>query len=150
VRRTIEFARPLHARYPWLPALGRHADALPAPLPAAPRTLIHGAYHPHNVLAPGSAAVALARQSAAFAAGELDLAALTEHWPAEIADACAREYCAARWPDGAPASFEAVLDAARVHWLFRWLGDRPEWTLRERADWRWQALERVAARLGLT
>ncbi len=89
-------------------------------------------------------------QVPALAAGELDLAALTEHWPAEIADACVREYRDARWPAGAPASFDAVLEAARIHWLFRWLGDRPEWTLRERAHWRWQALERVAARLGLT
>ena len=121
-----------------------------APLLAAPRVLIHGEYYPHNVLIHGDAVFALDWQSAALAAGELDLAALTEHWPAEVADACAREYCDARWPAGAPASFGAVLEAARIHWLFRWLGDRPKWTLRERALWRWQALERVAARLGLT
>jgi len=150
IRRTIEFARPLHARYPWLPALGRHADALVAPLLTAPRVLVHGEYYPHNVLVHGAAVFAVDWQSAALAAGELDLAALTEHWPAEIADACVREYRDARWPAGAPASFDAVLEAARIHWLFRWLGDRPEWTLRERAHWRWQALERVAARLGLT
>ena len=150
IRRTIEFARPLHTRYPWLPALGQHADALVAPLLAAPRVLIHGEYYPHNVLIHGDAVFAVDWQSAALAAGELDLAALTEHWPVEIADACAREYCDARWPAGPPTSFEAVLEAARIHWLFRWLGDRPKWTLRERAQWRWQALERVAARLGLT
>lgn len=150
IRRTVEFARPLHARHPWLPALGRHADALVAPLLAAPRVLVHGEYYPHNVLVHGDAVFAVDWQSTALAAGELDLAALTERWPAEIADACAREYRDARWPAGAPASFGAVLEAARIHWLFRWLGDRPEWTLSERAHWRWQTLERVAARLGLT
>ncbi|HEX7089467.1 MAG TPA: phosphotransferase [Longimicrobiales bacterium] len=149
IRRTIEFARPLHARYPWLRELARHADALVAPLLTAPPVLIHGEYYPHNVLLHGGAVFAVDWQSTALAAGELDLAALTEHWPAEIADACAREYRDARWPAGAPASFGAVLEAARIHWLFRWLGDRPEWTLAARQLWRWQALERVAARLGL-
>jgi len=149
VRRTIEFACPLHARYPWLPALERHADALAAPLLAAPRVLIHGEYYPHNVLVNGEAVFALDWQSTAFAAGELDLAALTERWPADVADACAREYRDARWPAGAPASFGTVLEAARIHWLFRWLGDRPKWTLAERQLWRWQELERVATRLGL-
>ena len=149
IRRTIEFARPLHARYPWLRELGRHADALVEPLLDAPRVLIHGEYYPHNVLVHGDAVFSLDWQSAAFAAGELDLAALTERWPAEVAEACARAYRDARWPAGAPAWSDAVLEAARIHWLFRWLGDRPEWTLGERAEWRWQALERVAARLGL-
>ena len=150
IRRTIEFARPLHERYAWLRELERHADALIAPLLDAPRVLIHGEYYPHNVLVHGAAVFALDWQSAAVAAGELDLAALTENWPEEMAEACVREYRAARWPAGAPAWSDAVLEAARVHWLFRWLGDRPQWTLRERARWRWQALERVAARLGLT
>ena len=150
IHRTIEFARPLHGRYPWLPELARHADELIAPLLTAPRVLIHGEYYPHNVLVHDGAVFAVDWQSAAVAAGELDLAALTEHWPAEIADACAREYREARWPAGAPASFDAVLEVARIHWLFRWLGDRPQWTLGERARWRWQMLERVAARLGLT
>ena len=149
IRRTVEFARPLHARYPWLRELEQHADELIAPLLTAPRVLIHGEYYPHNVLVHDGAVFAVDWQSAAAAAGELDLAALTEHWPAEIADACVRAYREARWPGGAPASFEAVLEAARIHWLFRWLGDRPRWTLRERALWRWQALELVAARLGL-
>ncbi|HEY8468595.1 MAG TPA: aminoglycoside phosphotransferase family protein [Longimicrobiales bacterium] len=150
IHRTIEFARPLHGRCPWLPELARHADELVAPLLTAPRVLIHGEYYPHNVLVHDGAVFAVDWQSAAVAAGELDLAALTEHWPAEIADACAREYREARWPAGAPASFDAVLEVARIHWLFRWLGDRPQWTLGERARWRWQMLERVAARLGLT
>ena len=149
IRRTIEFARPLHARYPWLRELERQADALVAPLLSAPRVLIHGEYYPHNVLVHGAAVFALDWQSAAVAAGELDLAALTENWPEEIVEACVHEYRAARWPEGAPAWSDAVLEAARVHWLFRWLGDRPHWTLRDRAKWRWQALERVAARLGL-
>ncbi len=149
IRRTIAFARPLHARYPWLRTLGRHADDLVEPLLAAPRAFIHGELYPHNLLVDGSAVLAVDWQSAALAAGELDLASLTERWPADITIECELAYCRARWPDGAPPSFARTLDAARLHWLFRWLGDRPEWTLAERSRWRWQALVRALARRGL-
>ncbi|HEX7090108.1 MAG TPA: phosphotransferase [Longimicrobiales bacterium] len=148
IRRTIAFAAPLDTRHRWLPELGRRAGTLIAPLLEAPRVFIHGEFYPHNLLFRGDAVFAVDWQSAALGAGVLDLAALTERWPADVVAACEREYCRARWPDGAPASFAPALEAARLHWLFRWLGDRPEWTLAERSRWRCQELERTMARLG--
>jgi len=79
------------------------------------------------------------------------LAALTEgkHWPVEIVRQCVREYLRSRWPDGAPAGFARTLDAARIYLHFRWLGERPDWTVREKSFWRYDHLRAAAERLGL-
>jgi hypothetical protein len=34
--------------------------------------------------------------------------------------------------------------AARMYLMFRWLGDRPEWTTHERLRWRFHELQRLA------
>ena len=90
-------------------------------------------------------------ESAAIAAGEIDLAALTEgkHWPAAIVRKCERAYVRARWPEGAPASFRRTLDAAKIYLHFRWLGERPDWTVREKSLSRYDHLHAAAKRLAL-
>jgi hypothetical protein len=62
---------------------------------------------------------------------------------------CEEAYQRARWPEGVPAGFERTLDAARIYLHFRWLGERPDWTIREKTLWRYEHLRAVAERLGL-
>jgi hypothetical protein len=90
-------------------------------------------------------------ESAAIAAGAIDLAALTEgqHWPVALVRRCERAYRIARWPDGAPSGFARALDAARVYLHFRWLGERPDWTIREKNLPRFDQLHEAATRLCL-
>jgi len=91
-------------------------------------------------------------ESAAVAAGETDLAALTEGpWAEEIVRQCESEYQCARWGSGRPADFERRLDAARLYLHFRWLGERPDSNTadREKASWRFKELRAIGQRLGL-
>lgn len=155
-RRTAEFAGPLRDRFPWLAEVCRRAEVAVARLAELPATVIHGEYTVHNVLARGQSVYPLDWESAAIAPGEVDLAALADFWPPDLVRGWEREYRQARWPGSAsaggdfgPADFERRLDTARLYWHFRWLGDRPEWTTRERAFPRFEAVRRIAERMGL-
>jgi hypothetical protein len=110
-------------------------------------TVIHGEYYPDNVLVRETVVHPVDWQTAAVAAGEIDLAALTERWPRAVAEQCERAYRSARWADETPASFPDTLLAARLYLHFRWLGDRPEWTRAERFRSHWVALRSIAAQL---
>ena len=148
-RRTATFAGRRHARYPWLAHLcARSVDAL-AELPARGGVVIHGEFTPHNVLVRGDEVLPVDWETAALAAGEIDLASLTERWPAAVATACEAAYVAARWPDGAPDTFARTLDLARLYWSLRWLGDRREWLAQPRMAERYEALHATGERLGL-
>jgi hypothetical protein len=131
VGRTFNFARSLHARFPWLQVLCEHFGEIAGVLVTGQPTIIHGEYYPHNILVRGDQIYPIDWESAAIGAGEIDLASLTEAWPAEIARQCEREYGAARWSEEPPADFERRLAAARAYLCFRWLGDQPEWTLHD-------------------
>src|SRR5207237_3651461 len=48
-RRTLEFARPLRARFPWLTDICER-DEWFAPLLAEPPTVVHGEFYANNVL----------------------------------------------------------------------------------------------------
>ena len=65
-------------------------------------------------------------ESAALAAGEIDLASLTSGWDADLAALCEQEYCLARWPEGTPDDLALRLTAARVFLNLRRLGDGDE------------------------
>lgn len=151
VHRTLDFSRQLRDRYPWIVMLCRRAQLLLAPMLNDEPTLIHGEYYPHNLLVRNGdgGVVPIDWQSAALASGAIDLAALTEKWPAEIAAAGEQAYAAARWIHGAPANFPQVLHAARLHLHFRWLGDRPRWTQAQRSEWRFEELRRAGEQSGL-
>ena len=95
---------------------------------SVPQTVIHGEYFPMNILYRDGVIYPIDWESGAIAVGEIDLASLTADWPSEIVQECEHEYERWRWPDRSPSDFRKVLDAARLYWLFRWLGDRPEWT----------------------
>ncbi len=149
VRRTLVLTRPSHRRLPWLKVVCERSLKALASLLDCTQTVIHGEYYPHNILVRDCAIYPIDWESAAVAAGVIDLASLTEQWPPEIVQACEREYQRARWAEGAPAGFPRNLDAARMYQHFRWLGDRPEWTEDERHRWRFEALRSSAERLAL-
>jgi len=127
-RRTLQFAQHLHSRFTWLPILCERFEECVGILLSAPRTVIHGEYFPKNILYRNRVIFPIDWQSGAIASGEIDLASLTEGWPLEIVHECEHEYEQWRWPNRSPSDFRKVLDVARLYWLFRWLGDRPEWT----------------------
>jgi hypothetical protein len=148
-RRTSRFAGVWHDRFPWLATLYERAEPALASLLLAPPVVIHGEFYPPNVLYHRGTIYPVDWESAAVAAGEIDLATLTEGWPSETVRGCEAEYCRTRWPAGRPVEFAGALTAARLYVLLRWLGDRPEWT---RHEWTAGALVRlrdVAERLGL-
>ena len=120
-RRTSLLTGQLRRRFPWLTTLcGRFEDVV-ALLLASPPTVIHGEYYPMNILVDGGTVYPIDWESAAVAAGEIDLAALTENWGAEIGRQCELEYQRARWPKGPPGNFEERLYAAQIYLQFRWL-----------------------------
>lgn len=95
-------------------------------------TVIHGEYTPHNTLARDGEIFPVDWESAAVGAGEIDVAALTDRWGEDASALCAAEYRDARWGAGAPPSHAETLEAARLYWWFRWLGDPRAWGTRRR------------------
>jgi hypothetical protein len=148
-RRTLLFADELHRGFPWLSRLCQRFEERVDCLLKPPVTVIHGEYAPRNVLIRDGLVYPVDWESAAIGPGEIDLAALTEGWPAETVRECDREYQQARWPEGSPPGFEHALDAARLYLQFRWLGDRPEWTADRDSQWRFEYLRSAGERLGL-
>jgi hypothetical protein len=127
--RTEDFAAAARSRRPWLAKVcASFAEHGPDLLGARP-TVIHGEYYPHNVLSRQHREIhPVDWESAALAAGEIDLASLTEGWPTSYASRCESLYQQVRWPGGAPPEFERALAAARVYLALRWLGESPEQT----------------------
>jgi hypothetical protein len=150
-QRTFAFARPLQPRFPWLPDLRACGDAWFAPLLLATSTVIHGEFFARTVLVRDEKLFTLDWESAAVGPGEIDLAMLTdgEGWPGKLVRRWEEGYRRVRWPGGVAAEFHRTLAAARVYAQFRWLGDRPEKTLREKSLWRFDHLCRAAKKLGL-
>jgi hypothetical protein len=150
-RRTARLTRPLHKLHPWLPELcKKEADWIPQLLSAS-RTVIHGEYYGKTLMFRKNTVFPVDWESTALAAGEIDLAALTEgdRWPARVIQRCEKEYQQARWPEGAPSNFHQTLDAARLYLHFRWLGERKDWTFRQKTLWRYEHLRAVGERLRL-
>jgi hypothetical protein len=149
-RRALELTRPLREEYPWLGDVSRaFCERLLPVLAEAPRTLIHGEYYPKNILARGRSIYPVDWESAATGPGEIDLASLTEGWPDVDRADCAKAYRRARWPDGPPSGHEELLDAARVYWLFRWLGNGRHFATGKLGRRRLEELGAVARRMDL-
>ena len=131
-------------------ALAATGDAWFAPLVTARPTIIHGEFYAKTVLVRGERLFMVDWESVAIAPGEIDLATLTEgkHFRGHITRQCGREYARARWPVRAPADFQRTLDAARIYLHFRWLGERPDWAVREKTLWRYEHLHAAAKRFG--
>jgi aminoglycoside phosphotransferase (APT) family kinase protein len=113
-------------RFPWLREVFARLTAF-VHLLCTDRTVIHGEYYPVNVVFHEGSTYPVDWQSAAAAAGEIDLAILTSgKWNAAIVAECEQAYCAARWPGGVPKSFPRTLAVARLYWLTRLIGEDPE------------------------
>jgi hypothetical protein len=140
-------------RFVWWPRLSELFRECVKLLLGAPLTVIHGEFYPSNVLRAAGEIRPVDWESAAVGAGEIDLASLVEGWPAKLGRECVESYRAIRWPQGAPASFERVLDAARVYLALRWLGDesvpRENKNSKRREEAHYEELDRVARRLGM-
>jgi hypothetical protein len=147
--RTSLYAGHLHERFPWLAKLCERSEEFAALLLAPSATIIHGEYYPENVLFHDGAIFPVDWESAAIAAGEIDLASLTEGWPIKAVTECTLEYQRARWPEGTPPDFERALAAAQLYLHLRWLGDRPEWTTDRTWRWRFGRLRTIGEQLGM-
>jgi hypothetical protein len=136
-RCTSLMAGHLRQRYSWPTTLCGRLEDVVAVLLASPPTVIHGEYHPSNVLFRGGTVYPVDWESAAVAAGEIDLAALTEDCDSNIVRQCELEYQRVRWPNGPPADFQRRLSSARLYLQFRWLCDdfTSKGTGRERPKW---------------
>src|SRR5262252_6602162 len=148
-RRTSDFAERLGLGLRWLPAVREGFESVALDLLGLRPTVIHGELYPFNVILHLDAALPIDWESAAFGAGEIDLASLTEGWSAADVDECRREYAAARWPEGPPEGFDAAFDAARLYLDFRWLGEEPAQLLDPESRWFLDDLILRGERLGL-
>ena len=136
-------------RFPWWPRVcERFGESAPLLLEAA-AIVVHGEYYPKNILCVGDVIHPVDWESAAVGPGELDLASLGDGWPDELVRERVEHYRATRWPRGALARFERVLDAARVYLGLRWLGDDPARTEAESSVKRFDEVGKAARRLGL-
>lgn len=147
-RRTALYANGLHRKYPWLKSLCRSYEDL-VDLLTHPRTVIHGEYEISNILTRNRKVYPVDWEAAAIGAGEIDLANLTCNWRPKTIAECEREYSRARWPDGPPPEFEQRLGAARLHYCFRWLAGRPDWTTHNSSSGWFRALHTAGEQMGL-
>ena len=142
--RVVAHTAALHDEFPLLRRADEVLDDVASDLAARPRTVIHGEFYPRNVLAIGESVFPIDWETATWGAGEIDLAALTERWAADVAVPCVRAYAESRWPAGPPPSFERALCAARMLWHLRWLGSKPQKRRRKSGTWRAVELTRLA------
>jgi len=147
--RTAEYASHWHRGGSWLSRLcDRFAEIVPVLL-KAPQTVIHGEYTIHNVMFVGEDVHPTDWESAAIAAGEIDVMCLVDRWADETVELCVWEYATARWGDDVPAGYAERLAAAELYLHFRWLGEHPDLMLHEKRRWRLDRLEFLAERLGV-
>jgi hypothetical protein len=147
--RTAAFTASLAEEFGWFqPLCASFGSAVDLLLKAEP-TVVHGEYTVHNVLWRDGQVCPIDWETAAVAAGEIDLATLTHGWPTAAVEAARTAYRTARWPAGPPTDHVEKLDAAELYSIFRWLGYRSEWPdEQERRDWV-RSLREPGERLGL-
>jgi len=149
VRRTVKYSSSLPRKLPWLEAVCQRASDLLAPLLEQPLSIVHGEYYPHNVLYHCGRVYPVDWEWAARAAGEIDIAALTEDWSAKMTRSCLAAYQRERWPDGVPADFTRRFLAARLYLCFRWMGDHEDWSRYSGLSACLRRLRRLSRELGV-
>lgn len=147
--RAGEYSAMWRTRYPWLQPLCVRAEGLVASLGSVPASVIHGEFTPHNLLVRGNDVYPVDWESTAMGVAEIDLASLTDGWSPDIAEACEREYVAARFGGTAPAGFVERLELARLYWTLRWLGNTHGVFPTMRMMHRIESLEPLARRVGV-
>ena len=108
--------------FPWLKRLANYYDDNIEQLITCNQTIIHGEYYPRNILFKEGVTYPVDWESAAFAAGEIDLASLIEGWDKENVEAAKEAYKKNRWPEGVVNNndFENRLLLARIYFHFWW------------------------------
>jgi hypothetical protein len=147
--RTSHFGGNLHRQFPWLASLCSRYDQVINTFFESPSVIIHGEYYTNNIIFSEGMIFPIDWESAAIAIGEIDLASLIENWPPDFETKAINEYLRMRWPEDPPPNFYYRLDAAKLYWHFRWLGDRFEWTANKKDRWRFEEIHRLGERLGL-
>jgi hypothetical protein len=147
--RTVKIARALGRKYSWLPPLRDGFGELIPLLLTSGVTVAHGELYPHNILLNRRGVFPIDWETAAIAAGAIDVAAAVEGWRDEAVTEFELVYRRTRWTDPSSAPEEETLVAARLYWLFRWLGDRSEWTRSRQSTERFESLLRLGCRNGI-
>lgn len=144
--RTLELADP-ERQHAWLAPLCRMAEGPLAELVVRSAPVIHGEYYASNVLVRARQIYPVDWETSAIAPGEIDLAALIDDWPSDMAADCKQAYVDARWGGQAPPGFERTLELSALYLHFRWLGT--EEPSEARAAARYERLRLVGTRLGI-
>ena len=167
-RRALEFTRDAGLHFGWLDSLCAKYEEFGPVVLGSCSTVIHGEFYPRNILFRDGEIYPVDWESAAIAAGEIDLVTMTDCWDDDVTERCALIYQQARWPKGVPADFENRITWARLYLQLRWLGDcgraewwcascqrlanRPrqnDWTLDQDSLWRFEQLKFAGKQLGL-
>ena len=127
--RTLEFARATGVEAKWLAPLCAQFEEIGPQILSTHPTVIHGEFYPRNILFRDYRIFPVDWESAAIAAGEIDLVTMTDCWDDEVTGRCVTAYQIGRWPHGVPADFDQRMTWARLYLQLRWLGDCG------RADW---------------
>jgi hypothetical protein len=147
--RTVELSEDHLERFPWLPAVCNNFISYIPHLLSSDRTVIHGEYYAKNILLRNETVYPVDWESAAIAAGEIDLACLIDNWGVEIAEKCKTVYEKSRWPKYKPPDFEKRFTAAQLYAQLRWLGDSDYWTACESMMPYLKRLQEVCEHLGI-
>jgi hypothetical protein len=149
--RTWEYCRDLVADSDatWLAtACERFANSATLALLSRP-SVIHGECYRKNILIADGQISLIDWESCAVAAGEIDLAMVTEGWSPALVSAAEERYREARWPGMSPPDFDRRLALARAYMHFRWLGNSRERTTSS-AYWRLKPLRDLVDAAGLS
>jgi hypothetical protein len=148
-RRSARYVAHLGDDVGWLTDVCREFVDVGARLAAGPSTVVHGELYPQNVLVTGTLIRPVDWEWTGVGAGEVDLAALTEGWSAELTEASERMYADVRWLGVPPRDHAWRLDAARIYMHLRWLGDRTDRLGARELPERLEDLQRIARRIGM-
>jgi len=149
IERSKAYNGDLGGAYPWFAQLCDRAADLVPDLLSTDRTIIHGDYYAKNILVRDGEVYPVDWESAAIAAGEIDLAMLVGGWPEETLRACCRAYLTTGVGSGREDELYRRISAAELHQEFRWLGHKPNAKRDGRYLRRFDRLEAVGRRLEL-
>jgi hypothetical protein len=126
----MENEPPILQARPWLHDVIRYFRSHVDILVMAPKTLIHGEFYSKNILIRNGIAYPIDWESAAYAAGEIDLASIIEARKPDVVERIKESYLTARLEDNRfdKAGFEKRLLMAQLYLQFRFFfPKREEW-----------------------
>ena len=134
--------------YPWMSKLCLNFKKNVDKLIFSSQSIIHGEFYPANILFSHQKVYPVDWQSAAIGSGLIDLASLIEGWPVDITTICKSAYKNNRSLK-AQDNFEELLLLSQIYWQFRWLGERIDWTLDKKIQYRFDRLIQFSELLNL-